>query len=64
MKPITPIDQSVHLNELGVRWNTKCDQLVFSLEGIVEVATKMEPMKRNVVSWIGQIYDLLGSSLP
>ena len=40
---------------LGVCWNSPCDQLVFSLDGIVETAMRLDPTKRNVVSLTGQI---------
>ena len=49
---------------LGVHWNVPCDQLVFSLDGIAETATRLDPTKRNVVSLIGQIYDPLGFLSP
>ena len=49
---------------LGVRWNVPCDQLVFSLDGIAETATHLDPTKRNVISLAGQIYDPLGFLSP
>ena len=49
---------------LGVRWNVKHDQLVISLDGIVETAAQVDPTKRNVISVIGQIYDPLGFLSP
>lgn len=49
---------------LGVRWNVPCDQLVFSLDGIAQTATQLDPTRRNVVSLIRQIYDPLGFLSP
>ena len=45
---------------LGVRWNVQRDQLMISLAALAEIATQVIPLKRNVVSVIGQIYDPLG----
>ena len=49
---------------LGVRWNVKQDQLMISLAALAEIVTQVIPTKRNVVSVIGQIYDLLGFLSP
>ena len=49
---------------LGVHWKVKHDQLVISLDGIVETAAQVDPTKRNVISVIGQIYDPLGFLSP
>ena len=42
------------------------DQLIFDIDlaHLVERARRLEPTKRNVVSIIGQIYDLLGYLAP
>ena len=45
---------------LIVRWNVAQDQLLISLDGIVETTAQVDPTKRNIISLIGQIYDPLG----
>ena len=45
---------------LGVRWHPQNDHLIFSVSDIAKAARIVEPMKRNVVSIIGRIYDPLG----
>ena len=62
-----PVNHHSHPDEqkvLGVCWNVLRDQLVFSLDGILETATRLDPTKRHVVSLIGQIYDPLGFLSP
>ncbi|MCG8623726.1 MAG: hypothetical protein MJE68_17250, partial [Proteobacteria bacterium] len=49
---------------LGVRWNTTFDQLVFSLDAILEEPTVISPTKRVVISLIGRIYDPIGFLSP
>ena len=55
-----PTEQKV----LGVRWNVSLDQLVFSLEAMLEATTTAEPTKRVMISLIGRIYDPLGFLSP
>ena len=49
---------------LGVRWNTALDQLVFSLDALLEESVVVRPTKRVVISLIGRIYDPLGFLSP
>ena len=49
---------------LGVNWNFVEDQLVFDLSGIVELAKKYKPTKRNIVRLSGKFYDPLGYMSP
>ena len=44
---------------LGVHWNTALDQLVFSLDALLEGSAVVGPTKRVVISLIGGIYDPL-----
>ena len=55
-----PAEQKVR----GVRWNTALDQLVFSLDAILEESVVVRPTKRVVISLIGRIYDPLGFLSP
>ena len=55
-----PTEQKV----LGVRWDVSLDQLVFSLEAMLEASTTAEPTKRVIISLIGRIYDPLGFLSP
>ena len=55
-----PTEQKV----LGIRWNVAEDQLVFSLDIMLEGFTVVEPTKRAVISLIGRIYDPLGFLSP
>ena len=49
---------------LGVPWNTTCDCLIFDISELAQVATKLLPTKRNVVSLAGRFYDPLGFLTP
>jgi hypothetical protein len=49
---------------LGVRWNIPLDQLVFSLDAMLEESVVIRPTKRVVISLIGRIYDPLGFLSP
>ena len=49
---------------LGIHWNTALDQLVFSLDAILEESVVVGPTKRVVISLIGRVYDLLGFLSP
>ena len=62
--PITHYSCPNEQKVLGVRCNVTHDQLVISLDGMVETAAQVDPTKRNVVSLIGQIYDPLGFISP
>ena len=49
---------------LGVCWSTTLDQLVFSLDAMLEESAVVGPTKRVVISLIGRIYDPLGFLSP
>lgn len=49
---------------LGVRWNVAFDQVVFSLNTLLEDCVVVNPTKRVVISLIGCIYDPLGFLSP
>ena len=49
---------------LGIRWNTTLDQLVFSLDAMLEESVVARPTKRIVISLISRIYDPLGFLSP
>ena len=55
-----PTDQKV----VGVRWNVSLDQLLFSLDTVLDESTAVKPTKRVVISLIGRIYDPLGFLSP
>lgn len=49
---------------MGIPWNTQCDQLIFNVDDVAELAVDLYPSRRNVISLIGKFYDLLGFLLP
>lgn len=49
---------------LGVRWNPGEDCLTFDVSAITELASTLEPTKRDVVSIIGRFFDPLGFLSP
>ncbi len=49
---------------LGVVWDPGEDYLQFGVADIAEVASSVEPTKRNIVSTIGKFYDPLGFLAP
>ena len=49
---------------LGVCWDPGKDQLVYRLDSIADLASSIEPTKRNVVSTVGRFYDPLGFMAP
>lgn len=49
---------------LGIRWNMAEDEFVFSFHEVPELAQKLLPSKRIVVSVIGKFYDPLGFLSP
>ena len=55
---------STAVKVLGILWNPQEDQLLFDVAGIVQLATKIEPTKRNAVSIVGRFYDPLGFLAP
>ena len=62
-----PTSLNIHPTEhkvLGVRWNVSLDQLVFSLDAVLESTATVESTKRVVISLIGRIYDPLGFLSP
>lgn len=55
--------QPVSSNEhkiLGICWDVVSDRLIFNFGDIAKQASKMKPMKRNVISLAGRFYDPLG----
>ena len=61
--PVLTIHPTEH-KVLGVHWNVSLDQLVFSLDAVLESTATVEPTKRVVISLIGRIYDPLGFLSP
>ena len=49
---------------LGVRWSTSNDHITFDFDSTSQLASKLEPTKRNVVSIVGKFYDPLGFMAP
>ncbi len=49
---------------LGLLWNPTADCLVFDVSELAQLATSLQPTKRNVVSLIGKFYDPLGFLAP
>ena len=49
---------------LGVRWEPDGDQLVLDVANVAQLASILEPTKRNIVSTIGRFYDPLGFLAP
>ena len=49
---------------LGVRWEPDGDQLVLDVANVAQLASALEPTKRNIVSTIGRFYDPLGFLAP
>ena len=52
------------LKVLGVRWNPESDSLLFDIQHITELATKLQPTKRNVIGLAAQFFDPLGVISP
>ena len=48
----------------GVRWEPDSDKLIFDVADVAQLASTLEPTKRNVVSTIGRFYDPLGFLAP
>ena len=56
MRPALPASTSEYPAEhkvLGVRWDTTLDQLVFSLDAMLEEPAVISPTKRVIISLIG-----------
>ncbi len=49
---------------LGVQWDLELDQIRFDVSNIADLARRLAPTKRNVVSTIGKFYDPLGFLSP
>ena len=49
---------------LGVRWDPDTDQLIFDFDNVTQIASTIEPTKRNIVSTVGKLYDPLGFIAP
>ena len=49
---------------LGILWNPSSDNLVFDISELAQVATTLQPTKRNLVSLVGKFYDPLGFLSP
>ena len=45
---------------LRLRWRLSDDCLMFDFSTITQLASSLEPMKRNVISIVGRFYDPLG----
>ena len=56
VQPTRPEESKI----LGVRWNPHTDRLIFDTTEIAQLASCLEPTKRNIVSTIGKFYDPLG----
>ena len=52
------------LKVLGVRWNPESDSLLFDIQHITELATKLQPTKRNVIGLAARFFDPLGVISP
>eukprot|EP00731_Ephydatia_muelleri_P005954 Em0003g202a len=52
------------LKVLGVRWNPESDLLLFDIQHITELATKLQPTKRNVIGLAARFFDPLGVISP
>ena len=61
-KPHSLLSSTVKV--LGVVWDPGEDYLQFGIADIAEVASSVEPTKRNIVSTIGKFYDPLGFLAP
>ena len=61
-KPHSLLSSTVKV--LGVVWDPGEDYLQFGVADIAEVASSVEPTKRNIVSTIGKFYDPLGFLAP
>ena len=49
---------------LGVSWNPNSDQLIVDVTELAQLATTVQPTKRNLISVIGKFYDPLGLLAP
>lgn len=49
---------------LGVRWDSRKDQLIFDVQAVLHMAETSEPTKRHCVRTIGAIYDPMGILSP
>ena len=49
---------------LGVHWEPDGNQLVLDVANVAQLASTLEPTKRNIVSKIGRFYDPLGFLAP
>ena len=52
------------LKVLGVCWNPESDLLLFDIQHITELATKLQPTKRNVIGLAARFFDPLGVISP
>ena len=52
------------LKVLELLWKMDTDELVLSLEGMIQAAEKAVPSKRHVLSIIGRVYDPVGILSP
>ena len=62
--PTSPVVNAEEHRTLSVGWDMKEDQLIFDITHLANIATKLEPKKKNITSVIGQIYDPLGYLTP
>ena len=49
---------------LEVSWNPNSDQLIVDVTDLAQLATTVQPTKRNLISVIGKFYDPLGLLAP
>ena len=56
--------QSGEQKVLGLRWEVATDKICFGFTEIAQMALKLEPTKRNLVSTIGWFYDPIGYLAP
>ena len=61
---VSQLIQSGEQKVLGLRWEVATDRICLGFTEIAQMAVKLEPTKRNLVSTIGKFYDPLGYLAP
>ena len=51
------------LKVLGILWESTTDNLCFDLGRVCDVAEKIEPTKRNIITVVSKFYDPLGGGV-
>ena len=59
-----PSSETSEQKILGVCWDIHSDCFVFHLHELAELAVRLEPTKRNIVSLVGRFYDPIGVLSP